>query len=783
MLVGEAPGATEDVAGIPFMGAAGQVLNGILADVGLDRSSLYITNIVKCRPPQNRTPDKQEVEACKLYLVRELEAVHPKVIVCLGGAAASALTGKGAVAKSRAQVLSLLPQYRYSAKVLVTYHPAAGLYRDEAKLRAAISEDLRLAQKLAIGSDDDTLVVTSEDDNERQEVALQTLSRCQYLACDCEWEVLEGDAGWPWSRRKGELPRLTSVAIAGYGLDGQPLGYSCFSKHERFPEVLDLVAKLPTLYHNATADLIWLLPQLRATPRVVGDTMILAFLLDVGYSLKLTTLTSVFTGMVGWKVEIEGSLGKRIEVLEAEGLVEDLLVVNAKDGIGTLLLHSALYERLKERPPQLKQLYKELLKAELILADAALRGLPIDEVGLNEFRNATSTAIKASRQRVSDLLSVPGFAAKAPNSLMQVALALEERLNIKLPRTPKTRKPSLKLDNLRALDKDEAAQELMKLAKLNKLQSTYLTPWSYLLTEQGDSRLHTVYRFANARTGRTSAEVEQGGTLQQFPRTSTMRRLGCAPEGWSIVSADQSQIELRVAAWAANETRMKSFFKRGIDIHKATAAYIQAARRGTSVEEFLRSIEGRIKAVSPGQRQAGKPVNFGFLYGMREKKFVATAKKDYGVTFSLEEASSVRQGFFTLYPNLMPWHDKAWEAVKKGYVETPFGRVRKLVREEGEDEEGLHRKAINTPVQSFASDLSLMGMNGIPIPLLNAGLSELAFVVGFVHDAVLLQVKDEVLGEALPIIKQAMENPPFERFGIDFDVPLEVDFKVGRRWS
>ncbi|HKA24931.1 MAG TPA: uracil-DNA glycosylase [Candidatus Eisenbacteria bacterium] len=153
VFVGEAPGAEEDRRGEPFVGRAGELLTKILAamderklipGVAVSRESVYICNVLKCRPPENRNPLPHEIEACSPYLLRQLAILRPKIICCLGKFAAELLVGaKGTVASMRGKV------YRFgSAKLLVTYHPAACLRNPG--LKRPVWEDMqRLAEEYA----------------------------------------------------------------------------------------------------------------------------------------------------------------------------------------------------------------------------------------------------------------------------------------------------------------------------------------------------------------------------------------------------------------------------------------------------------------------------------------------------------------------------------------------------------------------------------------------------------------------------------------------------------
>jgi DNA polymerase len=147
MLIGEAPGEVEDETGRPFVGAAGKLLNSLLQDIGVDRSSLYITNVVKCRPPNNRDPTDEEINACKPYLIRQIAVVRPRRIVTLGRHSTRVILGLGGlrvseISRVRGRVFKVAIA-GVEVEVYPTYHPAAALYNPS--LRGVLKEDLAKA--------------------------------------------------------------------------------------------------------------------------------------------------------------------------------------------------------------------------------------------------------------------------------------------------------------------------------------------------------------------------------------------------------------------------------------------------------------------------------------------------------------------------------------------------------------------------------------------------------------------------------------------------------------
>jgi DNA polymerase-1 len=245
---------------------------------------------------------------------------------------------------------------------------------------------------------------------------------------------------------------------------------------------------------------------------------------------------------------------------------------------------------------------------------------------------------------------------------------------------------------------------------------------------------------------------------------------GAAP-GHVFVEFDYSQVELRVAAWLADERRMLHLYNTGQDIHMAMAV----------------TMTGKpAKDVTAEERKKAKAVNFGFLYGMGWAKFISTAWSNYGVHVTEEEARAFRKTFFDEFPGLMPWHNRQRRlAYKFGRVQTPMGRVRNLPDIRSEDDgvrSEAERQAINSPVQGFASDMASLSLVHTSRAFRKLGLR--AYPIAAVHDAVNFEIHRDDAPAALPIIKRVMENLPLQRmFGINLTVPVIADCKLGMHWG
>ena len=140
MFVGEAPGVKEDESGRPFVGRSGELLNSMIQEIGLSRDTVFITSILKSRPPKNRTPTKKEVKACRPYLEKQIELIDPKIVVLLGGVAISSLIGPWKLSEAHGKFYETDERTYF-----MTYHPAAALRFP--KTRTAMREDFQILRK------------------------------------------------------------------------------------------------------------------------------------------------------------------------------------------------------------------------------------------------------------------------------------------------------------------------------------------------------------------------------------------------------------------------------------------------------------------------------------------------------------------------------------------------------------------------------------------------------------------------------------------------------------
>lgn len=330
-------------------------------------------------------------------------------------------------------------------------------------------------------------------------------------------------------------------------------------------------------------------------------------------------------------------------------------------------------------------------------------------------------------------------------------------------------------------DGGKVAKLLLERVEWQKYDSAFFSAYDEII--DSDDRIHTTFKVVGTSTGRLSSGKEndpdkissrkqiRGVNLQQVPRNNFIRGLFGAAPGYAFIEADYSQVELRVAAFIARERNLMHLYQTGQDVHMAMAMRMTGKPKSQVTKE---------------ERKKAKAVNFGFLYGMGWMKFIETAWANYGVRVNELESQAFRKSFFDQFPDLLMWHNRQ-RALAKKYkrVQSPMGRIRhlpdidspvKAIRAEAE------RQAINSPVQAMASDMTLLSMVSLQRQFRASELD--CHSIGTVHDAINFECKIGELPRVLPIIKDTMESLPLKRmFGVELDVPVVADLKVGRYWG
>lgn len=325
--------------------------------------------------------------------------------------------------------------------------------------------------------------------------------------------------------------------------------------------------------------------------------------------------------------------------------------------------------------------------------------------------------------------------------------------------------PSLAAENLAKID-HPAARLLTQRATLYKQLTGFLIP---IQERTRDGRIATSFNLTGTVTGRLSSSDPGGKTglnSQQIPRDKATRNL-FGERGLAWIEVDFSQLELRVAARMANEPTMLALFEADEDIHKYIAHQVTRKDYADLTKE---------------DRSLAKGINFGFIYGMREKHFADYVFENYGVTINPKDSGIFRQQYFDNFSALEPWYRKQRkEALEYGGVHNEFGRFRHLPRVYHEDywvQENAFRQAINSPVQSTGSDFMLISLGRLARDLRLPALG--AKLITTVHDSVCLTAPYKTARKVGRIVKETLElaDDTLERKFF-----LKADVTISRCWG
>jgi len=442
-------------------------------------------------------------------------------------------------------------------------------------------------------------------------------------------------------------------------------------------------------------------------------------------------------------------------VAAEDAAVEPTSVAAGGDAETLLRLEAPMRGRLLDEG--LLPIYESMeLPLVEVLADMELCGVKVDTGLLADMSGDMEKQLQSLTKQIH-ALAKGEFNINSPPQLREV---LFDRLGLKSgKKTAKTRAASTAEDVLEELALvHELPRRILDFRSIQKLKSTYVDALPELVNPD-TGRIHATFNQTIAATGRLSSTDPN---LQNIPiRTAEGRRIReafVAEEGHILLSADYSQIELRVLAHLSGDETLIDTFRRGEDVHDRTS----------------REIFGPISPIPPDeQRRISKMVNYALLYG----KTAFTLAKDIGVT--RREAEVFIEAYFARYPRVRTFIDETIaKARETGHVRTLLGRLRRLpdlraksfpVRMEAE------RQAMNTPVQGSAADLIKRAMIDLHAELREAKMRSRLILQ--IHDELLLEVPEDEGEKASSLVKRVMEG------ALELDVPLVADARLGRNWA
>lgn len=488
---------------------------------------------------------------------------------------------------------------------------------------------------------------------------------------------------------------------------------------------------------------------------IAFDTMLESYVLNsTATRHDMDSLADRYLGVKTIKFEeIAGKGKKQLTFNQIE--MEQAAPYAAEDADITLRLHQAIDAQLSKEQT-LSNVFQEIEKPLIpVLSRIERNGALVDAAMLGE-QSIELAARMVELEREAYDLAGKEFNLASPKQLQQI---LFEELDIPvIKKTPKGA-PSTAEDVLQELALEYPLPKLiLEHRSLSKLKSTYTDKLPLMINPE-TGRIHTSYHQAVTATGRLSSTDPN---LQNIPvRTQEGRRIRhafVAPEGYKIVAADYSQIELRIMAHLSQDKGLLDAFSKGEDIHRATAA-----------EVFKVGLD----EVSADQRRSAKAINFGLIYGMSAfglAKQLGIARKD---------AAQYIEHYFETYPGVQHYMDDIrTKAQEEGYVETLFGRrlyLPEIKAKNAMRRQAAERTAINAPMQGTAADIIKRAMVAV-----DQWLPKSEFDVRMimqVHDELVFEVREDQVDQFITEVKAQMAS------AAELDVPLLVEAGVGENWE
>ena len=489
--------------------------------------------------------------------------------------------------------------------------------------------------------------------------------------------------------------------------------------------------------------------------RFLGDTMLMSYVLNSTATRHgMDRLADFYLNYTTTKyTDVTGTASKQISFAEVK--LDIATNYAAEDADITLRLFNVLTPLLKEKPIQLKLLRDIEYPLVHVLSRVEQNGAKIDKNKLAKHSEELSKKISEFSKQAFKIAGEE-FNLDSPKQLLEI-LYEKQGLPV-LKKTPKGQ-PSTNEDTLQRLSEEyELPRIILKYRTLAKLKSTY-TDSLIKIENPKTERIHTSYQQAVTSTGRLSSTEPN---LQNIPiKTAEGRRIREAfiPEkGNVLISADYSQIELRIMAHLSEDKNLTHAFNNEIDVHSSTASEVF----GVSIDD-----------VTKDQRRSAKAINFGLMYGMSA----------FGLTRQLGiargEAQEYLDAYFARYTGVRDYMDNIKAQAKEDkFVETIMGRrlyLNEINAANGLRRQAAERAAINAPLQGSAADIIKKAMLDIDI-LINEEIRDVKMIMQ-VHDELVFECPKEAADEVMKEIKLRMENT------VNLKIPLIAEAEIGDNWN
>ncbi len=486
----------------------------------------------------------------------------------------------------------------------------------------------------------------------------------------------------------------------------------------------------------------------------LDDIGLMHYLVDPEKSHKVEVLSQSLLGMAleTHESDAEASTGSLFDDIPSDEVQAD----RSREAAILLMLRESLLAELTKKA--LTGLYETMEEPLLkVLSRMERNGVKVDLASLKDYTEHLRSEMVLREAKVRELAGEPSLNVSSPKQIGEI---LFEKLKL-ASKPKKNSNGTYSTDETTLLDiadRHPIVDEILEFRAVKKLLSTYIEPFPGYI-DPADGKVHTTFNQALTATGRLSSS---NPNLQNIPiRTDRGREIRKAfvpgtPEGM-ILSADYSQIELRIMAHLSCDQHLISAFRQGIDVHAATAAKIF----GIPHEE-----------VTPDQRRIAKTANFGIMYGI--SAFGLAQRLRIG----RKEAQKIIDDYFAGFPSILSFIEDTKSAAREtGYVETLFGRRRyipEINSKNGTIRALAERNAVNAPIQGTSADIIKLAMIAVDKELNDRGFK--SKMVLQIHDELVFDAIPDEIDELKAMVVEKMENV------VKLSVPLTVECNYGKNW-
>lgn len=497
---------------------------------------------------------------------------------------------------------------------------------------------------------------------------------------------------------------------------------------------------------------------------IAGDSMIAHYLLEPGgRAHNLDDLTQTYFGHTNISITELIGKGKSQKTMDMVPTAK-VCAYAAEDADAAWRLCERLEAEVEKEG--LKKLYDDLEIALIeVLAEMEFNGIRLDVPFLKKLSGEMETQLERIEKQIHEAAERK-FNIASPKQMREV---LFDQLGLPIQRrTGQTNEPSTDQDTLEKLARLDPAKypqaqvavAIVEHRQVSKLKGTYVDALP-LIVNPKTGRLHTSFNQTVAETGRLSSSDPNLQNIPiKTPQGQQIRRAFLPREGWTLLSADYSQVELRLLAHFCKDETLRAAFANDQDIHASVAAEIYKVP---------------LQEVSSEQRRMAKTVNFGVIYGM------SAFGLSEALTISRTEAEDFINMYFARYPNVLQYQDNLLRACREsGYVSTILGRRRKFNQSEISERpsyrnrKAIDRQAINMEIQGSAADLMKLALLNVHRQLLAE--KRQAKMLLTVHDELVFEVPPEELKDVARLVREEMIG------AMKLDVPLKVDVSAGKNW-